>query len=80
MEWWYGDYDAYYSACELTLIDMAHCFGIDEYDVILLIDYGCTVDEVEDLMMDADALKEAVSEIKIMDGEYLYKECLDGCH
>jgi glutamine phosphoribosylpyrophosphate amidotransferase len=76
-KWWYGDYDDYYSAYEHTLIDMAHCFGVDENDVILLMDYGYTVDEVEELMMDADALKEAVREIKFTDGEYLYENC--GC-
>lgn len=77
-KWWYGDYDDYYSAYEQTLIDMAHCFGIDENDVILLMDYGYTIDEVEELMMDADALKQAVSEIKFMDGEYLYESCCGG--
>ena len=40
-------------------------------------DYGYTVDEVEELMMVADALKEAVREIKFTDGEYLYENC--GC-
>ena len=78
-KWWYGEYDDYYSAYEQTLIDMAHCFGVDENDVILLMDYGYTVDEVEELMMDADALKEAVREIKFTDGEYLYKNCC-GCY
>ena len=78
-KWWYGDYDDYYSAYEQTLIDMAHCFGVDENDVILLMDYGYTVDEVEELMMDADALKEAVREIKFTDGEYLYENCC-GCY
>lgn len=76
-KWWYGDYDDYYSAYEQTLIDMAHCFGVDENDVVLLMDYGYTVDEVEELMMVADALKEAVREIKFTDGEYLYENC--GC-
>ena len=71
-KWWYGDYEDYYSTYEETLVEMAHCFGVDEDDVILLLDYGYTADEVADLMMDTGMFQETVKELKLMDGEYVY--------
>ncbi len=71
--WWYGD--DYCLAYEETLISMAHCLGFDEEDVLLLFDYGYTVSEVESLMMDSDALSEAVRGIKMTDSEYLCEGC-----
>ena len=52
---------------------MAHCFGADENDVIMLLDYGYTADEVSDLMMDAVLFQETVREVRLMEGEYIYK-------
>ena len=71
-KWWYGDYEDYFSTYEETLVEMAHLFGADENDVIMLIDYGYTADEVADLMMDAVLFDETVREVKLMDGECLY--------
>ena len=53
---------------------MAHCFGVDEDDVILLLDYGYTADEVADLMMDNEMFQEVVRDVKYMCGEELYEE------
>lgn len=72
--WWYGN-DDFYSAYEETLISMAHCMGCDEEDILLLFDYGYSVDEVEALMMDADALTEAARSIKLIDDECLCEGC-----
>lgn len=71
-KWWYGDYEDYYSTYEETLVEMAHCFGVDEDDVILLLDYGYTADEVSDLMMDTGLFQETVSEVKLIEGEGVY--------
>ncbi len=71
-KWCYGDYEDYYSTYEETLVEMAHCFGVDEDDVILLLDYGYIADEVADLMMDTGMFQETVKELKLMDGEYVY--------
>lgn len=77
-KWWYSDYDDYYSAYEQTLIDMASLYGSDPDEIIMLLEYGYTVVEVEELMMDSDALKQAVNEIKYADGEYFYESCCGG--
>ena len=71
-KWWCGDYEDYFSTYEETLIEMAHLFGADENDVILLLDYGYTADEVADLMMDTDMFQETIKELKLMDGECVY--------
>ena len=55
-------------------MEMAHCFGVDEDDVILLLDYGYTADEVADLMMDNEMFQEVVRDVKYMCGEELYEE------
>ena len=71
-KWWYGDYEDYYSTYEQTLVEMAHCFGVDEDDVILLLDYGYSADEVADLMMDTGLFQETVREVKLIEGEGVY--------
>ena len=71
----YGyDYEDYYSAYEELLVEMSHCFGADEDDVILLLDYGYSADEVADLMMDTGMFHEAVREVRYMAGESIYEE------
>ncbi|WP_294411123.1 class II glutamine amidotransferase [uncultured Ruminococcus sp.] len=71
-KWWCGDYEDYFSTYEETLIEMAHLFGADENDVILLLDYGYTADEIADLMMDTDMFQETIKELKLMEGECVY--------
>lgn len=73
-KWWYGDCEEYYSTYEETLVEMAHCFGVDEDDVILLLDFGYSADEVADLLMDTGTFQEAVRDVKYMAGESLYEE------
>ncbi len=69
---WWCDFEDYYTTYEETLIEMTHCFGADENDVILLLDYGYSADEVADLLMDTGMFQEAVREVKLMSGEYIY--------
>jgi glucosamine 6-phosphate synthetase-like amidotransferase/phosphosugar isomerase protein len=73
-KWWYGDCEDYYSTYEETLVEMAHCFGVEEDDVILLLDFGYSADEVADLLMDTGTFQEAVRDVKYMAGESVYEE------
>ena len=67
---WYGlPYDDYkdeelYTSHEQLLFDICNCYGIDKYDIMLLLDYGYTADEIEDMLMDYDLLTDAVKSIK----------------
>lgn len=75
----YDDYDDYYSAYEELLIEkMAHCFNADENNIILLLEYGYSVSEVEEMLMDTDLLHEALRDVKIMCGEEICEECCGG--
>ncbi len=69
--WYRYSYDFNdYTQHEQLLLDMCNCYGIDEDDVILLLEYGYTADEIEDLFMDYDLLYETIQSIK-------YPECYD---
>ena len=66
-DWYDWEDDSDY--CEYTdeeelLIDMCSCFGIDEDDIALLLDYGYTAMEVEDLIADTDLFIKTVNEVK----------------
>ena len=65
---WYDweDDDKYceYTDEEELLLDMCSCFGIDEDDVALLLDYGYTAMEIEDLIVDTDLFIKTVNEVK----------------
>lgn len=64
---WYGleenEYCGYTDEEELIL-DMCNCYGIDEDDVFLLLDYGYTAMEIEDMFMDSDLLRSSIQKIK----------------
>ncbi len=53
-----------YTDEEELLLDMCNCYGVDEDDVVLLLDYGYTTDEIEDMFMDSDLLRSAIQEVK----------------
>ncbi|MBD5143895.1 MAG: glucosamine 6-phosphate synthetase, partial [Ruminococcus sp.] len=68
---WYGlpyddDYEdeELYTSHEQLLFDICNYYGIDKYDIMLLLDYGYTADEIEDMLMDYDLLTDAVKSIK----------------
>ena len=73
-KWWYGDCEDYYSTYEETLVEMSHCLGAEENDVLLLLDFGYSADEVADLLMDTGMFNEAVREVRYMAGESIYEE------
>ena len=51
---------------ENDLLSICGCYGVDRKDVELLLEYGYTVDEIEDMLYNSDFFEEAVSEIKSM--------------
>lgn len=64
--WNYSCYDDWYDESEKDLLlDYCGMFGVSEDDVELLLDFGYTCDEIEDLLMNPTALEEAIATIKL---------------
>ena len=65
-DWYDWEEDEYcgYTDEEELILDMCNCYGIDEDDVLLLLDYGYTAMEIEDMFMDNDLLRSSVQEVK----------------
>ena len=62
---YYDDFeDSYYSQHEQLLLEMCSCYGVDEEDVLLLLEYGYTAMEIEDMFMDNNLLHSAIQDIK----------------
>ena len=76
---WY-DYDdsSYYGIHEEMLLAYCGCYGVDSEDVELLLEYGYTCDEIEEILMDTNLLQEALRDVKYMCGESLYENCCGG--
>lgn len=72
---WYGDDEPYYDVHEELLLAYCGCYGVDSSDVELLLEYGYTCDEIEDMLADHDLLRETLQAIKFEDGESLYENC-----
>lgn len=75
---WYGADEPYYSVHEELLLAYCGCYGVDSYDVELLLEYGYTCDEIEDMLADHALLHETLQAIKFEDSESLYENCC-GC-
>lgn len=56
--------DDYYNQHEQLLLDMCNCYGVDEDDVILLLDYGYSADEIEDMLCDYTLITNTVRAVK----------------
>lgn len=66
----------YYSSQEEILLEMCGCFGVSEEDVMLLLDYGYTADDVEEMLMDFDLLESTLADIKeLYEFEDIYEYC-----
>ena len=76
---WY-DYDdsSYYGIHEEMLLTYCTFYGVDSSDVELLLEYGYTCDEIEDMLADHDLLQEALRDVKYMCGEEIYESCYGG--
>ena len=75
---WY-DYDdsPYYNIHEEMLLAYCGCYGVDSSDVELLLEYGYTCDEIEEMLADHDLLQEALHNVKYMCGEDVYESCCE---
>lgn len=71
---YYNDWeDDYYNQHEQLLLEMCNCYGIHEEDVILLLDYGYSADEIEDMLCDYTLITDTVRAVK---GEEDYDDFL----
>lgn len=70
---WYGNDEPYYGVHEELLLAYCGCYGVDSSDVELLLEYGYTCDEIEDMLMDYDLIHETVRVVK---GEDCYDDLL----
>ena len=65
--------EEYYTQHEQLLLEMCNCYGIDEDDVILLLDYGYSADEIEDMICDYSLVTDTIKAVK---GEEEYDDFL----
>ena len=66
---WYGYYGDYINEYEEALLTYCNCYGVDSSDVELLLEYGYTCDEIEEMLMDHSLLHQALSDIKDVYGD-----------
>ena len=71
---WYDD-SPYYNMHEEILFAYCGCYGVDSEDVELLLEYGYTCDEIEEMLADHSLLRETLKEIKYMCDDGLYEDC-----
>ena len=72
------DDSPYYNIHEEMLLAYCGCYGVDSSDVEMLLEYGYTCDEIEDMLADHDLLQEALRDVKYMCGEEIYESCYGG--
>lgn len=68
---WYDE--QYYSMHEELLLAYCGCYGVDSADVEMLLEYGYTCDEIEDMLADHELLRETICAVK---GEEEYSDLL----
>ena len=74
---WY-DYDSSYhysSIQEELLLSYCGCYGVASEDVELLLEYGYSYDEIEEMLADHDMLREALEDVRFICGEEKYESC-----
>ena len=59
---YYEWYDTYTEEEEL-LLEICSQFGVDEDDVLTLLEYGYTTDEIEEMLMDTDLITKTLKEL-----------------
>ena len=67
----YGDWYGCNEFEEDTILEddiafLSYCFGVDEKDIETLLDYGYTLPEIEDMLLDTDCFEEALKETKTL--------------
>lgn len=59
------------------LLEMCSCFGVSEEDILLLLDYDYTADDIEEMLMDLDLISETVDELKeVNEFEDIWEYCV----
>lgn len=65
---WYNWYDEleeeYYTQQEELLLEMCSCYGVTEDDILLLLDYGYSADEIEEMLCDSNLLLETLCAVR----------------
>ena len=51
------------------LLEYCQIFGVSEEDVYLLLDYGFSADEIEEMLMNTNLLEDALAEISVLEQE-----------
>ena len=54
---------------EECLLECCRMFGVSEEDVYLLLDYGFSADEIEEMLMNPNLLEDALAEISVLEQE-----------
>ena len=54
---------------EEFLLEYCRMFGVSEEDVYLLLDYGFSADEIEEMLMNPNILEDALAEINVLEQE-----------
>ena len=57
------------------LLTYCNFYGVDSSDVELLLEYGYSCDEIEEMLSDHDLLYQALRDIKCVYGEEVYESC-----
>jgi len=70
---WHDWEDEMFSVHEELLLAYCGCYGVDSSDVELLLEYGYTCDEIEEMLADHDLLNETLRDVKCMCGEDVYE-------
>ena len=76
--WLDDELSSYYNIHEELLLSYCGCYGVDSADVELLLEYGYTCDEIEEMLVDTNLLHETLRDVKYMCGESLYESCYGG--
>ena len=62
---WYDELEEeYYTQQEELLLEMCSCYGVTEEDILLLLDYGYSADEIEEMLCDSNLLLETINAIQ----------------
>lgn len=56
--------DDYYTQHEQLLLEICSCYGIDEDDVMMLLDYGYSADEIEGMLCDYSLVTDTIKAVK----------------
>ena len=73
MSWYDYEDSSYYNMHEEILLEYCGCYGVDSADVELLLEYGYTCDEIEEMLMEPSMLREALKDVKYICGKEVYE-------